>query len=254
LIEKIKVWATILILTVALTSVLAAYSFAGGQFVLAPKGPLRVALHAEGSGSASWYAVAPRVFDGSFSAELYSGMPGPFASNPAAGGTVSGARMLIGPLSIPLTSLTPNGIKFWVYHLTSIIRQPRVILVLDNGREIIGNPATTLDPSAKLICETGFACQGYASADIWVQMVPVDKWYNALASKDPVQSPVKDCYSLDHSCPLAAWQKAFPDARVIQVQVIVGFDYTIQTVYVDDVMIGDTIVLVEPETIAAADV
>jgi hypothetical protein len=252
LIEKMKVWATILILTVALTSVLAACPVAEAQ--LAPKGPVRVALHAEGSGSASWYAVAPRVFDGSFSAELYSGMPGPFASNPATGGTISGARMLIGPLSIPLTSLTPNGIKFWVYHLTQIIRQPRVILVLDNGREIIGNPATTLDPNAKLICETvGLGCQGYPSADIWVQMVPVDKWYNALASKDPLLSPLKDCYSLDHSCALAYWQKAFPDARVIQVQIVAGFDYTIQTVFIDDVMIGDTIVLVEPETIAAAD-
>jgi hypothetical protein len=51
---------------------------------------------------------------------------------------------------------------------------------------------------------------------------------------------------------MAFWQHAFPNAKVIQIQIIYGiWGSTGQIIYIDDASILGVVVPIEPETISA---
>jgi hypothetical protein len=71
---------------------------------------------------------------------------------------------------------------------------------------------------------------------------------------DPVLTPVVTCTS-SAPCALTTWQTAFPDAKVIQIQIFYGvWGTTGQTIYIDDVTIAGTLVPIEPETVSSYNV
>ena len=245
--KKKALLAAVIMLTIASTAFVA---YAGSSILLRPTGRIRVALVSRGGGYAIWQPKAPRVFEGSFSAELNSG------STP--GGSDGGA-IYIGPLSWPLSMFTPASITYWVYHVGPAVStpdqdSPYVNLVLDNGLTIEGVGA--------LPHPSGFtyqSVQGYPSANWWVQMHPEDLFYSSFATTpggppvtDPrLTGPVATC-DIHTPCPLATWKAAFPTAQVIQVQILFGlWTETGQTVCVDGVNILGLGVPIEPETIAA---
>jgi hypothetical protein len=246
--KKKTVLAAVFMLTLVSTVALVAY--AGVAFLLRPTGRIRVALVSRGDGYAIWQPKEPRVFDGSFSAELYSGTH--------SGGSDGGA-IYIGPLSSLLSNFNPARITYWVYHVGPAVTtpdqdSPYVNLVLDNGLTIEGFGA--------LPHPSGFTYQsdlGYPSANIWVQMHPEDLFYSSFATTpggppptDPrLTGPVATC-DIHTPCSLATWQGVFPTARVIQVQILFGLWTEVgQTVCVDGLAILGTSIPIEPETIAA---
>jgi hypothetical protein len=234
--------------------------------VIHPTGPVRIWLRSialgidgtgyrvpgtDGAGTATWWGRAPQVFDGSFSARLFSGH----------GGGENGGGIYIGPLDIPLSSLTESQITFWVYHQTSHTLcegpvpenecHPYVNIVLDNGRKIEGVTSVAVT-GATIIYEDD---QGFPSADIWTQMRPTDAplgggggWYTSYPD-DPVLDPVKLCTNSVGGCTLDTWKAAFSTAKVIQIQIQFGlWTGDDQIVYIDSVMIGTLVVPIEPET------
>jgi hypothetical protein len=242
--KKKALWAAILVLTAVSATVTA---YAGTLFLLTPRGRVRVALRSIGDGYARWEPTAPRVFDGSFSVRLNSGTHS---------GGADGGGIYIGPLSIPLRSLTAARITYWVYHMSTAgatpdQNSPYVNLVLDNGLTLEGVEST---PS------TGFkyqGTQGFPSADIWVQMSPQDLFYSSFAvppGDTPIDTrltgtAVANC-DIHTPCPLATWLGVFTTARVIQVQIQFGrWTETGQDICVDNVTILGMLVQIEPETI-----
>jgi hypothetical protein len=227
---KTKLIGILGILTLVFAFVLAAYA---QTFVLSPHGPVQVALYSVGGGSATWYPVEPRVYDGSYSVELYTGTT-PYQD---------GGAILIGPLDIKLKyfnySMIHHWITFWTYHRNSA-DGPYVNIVLDNGRTMEGIGSTTVSGTVKT--ETG---QGYPSADLWIQMKPLDEWYTSFTT-DPL---LKGLGNITNPVSIAAWQKAFPSANVIQIQIIYGiWGSTGQKIYIDDACINGMIVKLEPQT------
>jgi hypothetical protein len=243
--KKKALWAAILVLTAVSATVTA---YAGVTFFLTPRGRVRVALRSFGDGYARWEPNAPRVFDGSFSVRLNSGTNS---------GGADGGGIYIGPLSIPLRSLTAARITYWVYHMSTAgatpdQNSPYVNLVLDNGLTLEGVEST---PSTGFIYQ---GTQGFPSADIWVQMSPQDKWYSSFAvplgDPPPIETRLKgtavaNC-DIHTPCPLATWLSVFTTARVIQVQIFFGkWTEVGQSVCVDQVTILGMLVQIEPETI-----
>lgn len=251
MVERRVLLIALAMLIVFSTSALIVHSTSDPAFLLSPGGTLRVALHSMGGaegGNATWYPIAPRVFDGSFSALLYSG-------------TVSGdgGAILLGPVSFPLSDLTNDRITFWTYHFNNNSKQPHVNIVLDNGRTLEGKNSTTVDGSP-IKCEktgAGSGCQGYPSADIWVQMMPKDQFFTSFPA-DPVLAPVASC-TIGSPCPLATWITAFPTANVIQIQIVYDFSSVGSgfVIFIDDVAIfpnGSSIIApIEPETVSSSD-
>ena len=249
MVEKKVLWVAVIILLVLSTSALVV-SVVPPPFLLHPEGPTRVSLlHIGTTGEATWFPG--EVYDGSFSARLYSGAT---ASD--------GGLVMIGPLNFPLSDLTDDRITFWVYHLdekSPVTIHPYVNIVLDNDRVIEGVTSTSVDGST-VLCESGSGCLGYTAAEIWKQMKPSGGWYTSVdTSVDTVLAPVSSC-TLSTPCDLSKWITAFPTSKVIQIQIDFGFfgeSGFKQTVYIDDVTIspGDLtiIVLIEPETISSSD-
>jgi hypothetical protein len=229
---------TIIILAVFLMVLVSTtFVYALAPLLLAPHGSVRVALRSIGDGSATWYANAPIVYDGSFSVQLKTGT------------TASDAGAIyIGPLNMPLSTLSLSGITFWAFHGNDITMQPYVNLVLDNGRIIEGVTMTNVTGPMKDLQD-----QGYPSADLWVQMKPTDQFYTSFGLSDPLLMG-KPLGTLASPALLGAWQTAFPTAKVIQIQIIYGFwDHALGpqplplTIYID--YVG----YLEPETISSSD-
>jgi hypothetical protein len=84
-------------------------------------------------------------------------------------------------------------------------------------------------------------------------MKPLDSWYTTYTS-DPLapKSPSVTTCTISAPCTIAAWQKAFPSAKVIQIEILYGLwtNYG-QIIYIDDVSIHGMVVPIEPEVIAA---
>ena len=248
--KKKIVWASLIMLVVVSTVALAAYA---DKNDLNPNGRVRVALRSIGGGSATWYPTAPRVLDGSFSVRLFTG----------SSVNQDGGAIFIGPLGIPLHDLTPcmgyckqpisqhthtGSVTFWAYHYNDAGAHPYINLVLENGRIMEGIGSTPVASGAVVKSETG---QGYPSADIWIKMMPTDKFYTSYGSVDPVLATVSSC-TISSPCPMATWQAAFPGAKVVQIQIIYGiWGSTGQVIFIDSVTIGDMRIDMEPETIAA---
>ena len=239
--KKKAVLAAVIMLTIASTAFVA---YAGSSLLLRPIGRIRVALRSINGGSAKWFPTEPRVYDGSFSAALYTG------------GTanVDGGEILIGPLSWPLSMFTDARITFWAYHRNDPSAHPYINIILDNGRVLEGLTSTPVSAGATVISETG---QGYPSADIWIQMKPYGGWYTSFPA-DPVHVAAgTSACTLTSTCPLAFWQSKFPTARVIQVEIVYGIwalginGGTGQYIYIDNVLLLGMGVPIEPETIAA---
>jgi hypothetical protein len=257
---KKSVIAVILMLTMAFATV-SAYAYIDPSTVptISPKGPVRVALDGT-AGAATWFAKAPMVYDGSFSAQL------------SAGSDTKGAIM-IGPLSLSLSSFSnktmSKWITFWAFHWSDVggydqLHQPYVIIVLDNGRVMLGVTSVPVS-CTKVPCPAplpnSFANQGYPSADLWVQMKPTDMWYTPFPS-DPVSAKVSACTLTNletyhwTNCTMANWSKAFPTSKVIQVEIVYGLwgdlgTGPVMTIYIDDASIEGKAVPIEPETISA---
>jgi hypothetical protein len=141
---------------------------------------------------------------------------------------------------------TAARITYWAYAYNSGAGA-YINIVLDNGRTMEGIGSTSVSGAAT----TNEVAQGYPSADLWVQMKPLDKWYTDYGSVDSVLSPVASCTS-GSPCTMAFWQHAFPTAKVIQIQIIYGiWSSTGQIIYIDDVSILGVVVPIEPETISA---
>lgn len=242
--KKKALWAAVLILTAI--SAIAVTAYAGSAVsVIAPRGRIRVALRSIGDGTATWHALAPRVYDGSFSAQLQ--------------GTANagGGEILIGPMSMPLSYFQDTGVRkiaFWTYHRGDLpidpTAQPYIDIVLDNGRVMEGLTSTTVQTGATILSEA----RGYPGADIWIQMMPYGGWYTSFPT-DPVHVAAgTNVCILTSTCTMAFWQKAFPTAKVIQIEIVYG-GWTLTTdqyINIDDVSLGGMIVLVEPEVIAAS--
>jgi hypothetical protein len=249
--KKKALVAAILLLTMVFATV-SAYAFVG-TFLLTPHGPVRVALRSYAAGTATWFATAPLVHDGSFSARLYT-----------AGTADDGGGIMIGPLAEPLSSFSASRtglwppasqITFWAYHISDVggydqTHQPYINIVLDNGRVMEG--LTSVPVSVPTTSVNSLANQGYPSADLWVQMKPTDQWYTSFWSSDPVLAPVKTC-TLTSTCTMAFWQHAFPTAKVIQIEIVYGQWSTggPLSICIDDVSIHGRVVPIEPEVIAA---
>jgi hypothetical protein len=210
--------------------------------LLHPAGRIRVALRSYGSGTATWFATEPRVYDGSFSARLYAPVG-------------DGGGIMIGPLGWPLSMFADSRITFWAYHYNDAggydpTHQPYINLVLDNGRVMEGLTSRPVSPTATVTSEL---TQTYPSADLWVQMMPYGGWYTSFTT-DPVHvhAGTSGC-KLTSTCTMAVWQSAFPTARVIQIEIVYGMwgDGYGQVIYIDNVSILGMIVPIEPETISA---
>jgi hypothetical protein len=238
--KKKALWAAVLILTALSAIAFTAYADPG-VFLLTPRGRIRVALRSIGSGTATWQAVAPRVYDGSFSAQLYTT------------GASDGGEILIGPLGWPLSYFQDAKITFWTYHRGVLpidpTAQPYINIVLDNGRVMEGLTSTTVKGGAILS-----EARGYPGADIWIQMMPSGGWYTSFGTDDSVLSPVSTCL-LASTCKMADWQKAFPTAKVIQIEIVYG-NWILTTggqyINIDNVSLLGAIVPIEPEVIAAS--
>jgi hypothetical protein len=237
--KKNALWAAVLILTAISAIAVTAYA---GSAVIAPKGRIRVALRSLDDGTATWHALAPRVYDGSFSVQLKATMGG------------GGGEILIGPMAMPLSYFQDAKITFWTYHRgdpNDAIHQPYINIVLDNGRIMEGLTSTKVQPSAAILSEA----RGYPGADIWIQMMPYGGWYTSFWATDPVHAAVgTNVCKLDSTCNMAFWQSKFPTAKVIQIEIVYG-GWTLtadQTINIDNVSLGGLIVLVEPEVIAAS--
>jgi hypothetical protein len=246
MVERRVLLIALAMLIVFSTSALIVHSTSDPAFLLSPQGTVRVALQVVGSststGSATWNAIAPRVFDGAFSAKLVIG------GSPGDGGGV-----FIGPLSFPLSDLTNDRITFWVYHFDGVAN-PHVNIVLDNGRTLEGKDSTPVDSSITPKCESGAGCQVWPSANIWVQMMPTDSFTTSFPS-DPVLTAA--CAS--PPCNLATWIAGLPGTNVIQIQITFTDAAPPKgtTVFIDDVDIfpnGSSIVVpIEPETVSSSD-
>ena len=238
--RKKALWAAVLILTAISAIAVTAYAVLPVP-VIAPKGRIRVALRSLGDGTATWHAVAPRVYDGSFSVQLQGTTGG------------GGGEILIGPMAMPLSYFQDAKITFWTYHRgdpNDAIHQPYINIVLDNGRIMEGLTSTKVQTGATIKSET----QGYPSADIWIQMMPYGGWYTSFTS-DPVHVDAgTSVCTLTSTCNMAFWQSKFPTAKVIQIEIVYG-GWTLtadQYINIDNVSLGGLIVLVEPEVIAAS--
>jgi hypothetical protein len=235
---------TIAILAVFLMALVATtFAYALAPFLLAPHGSVRVALRSIGAGSATWYANAPIVYDGSFSARLDTGT------------TIDDAAAIyIGPFDMPLSGFSPSGITFWAFHWNDIIMQPYVNLVLDNGRIMEGVTSTNVTGPMN-----SFTGQGYPSADLWVQMKPTNQFYTSFPTDPVLIAAGLDTHGLSNPANMTTWQKAFPKAEVIQIQIIYGrWDPAVVTnlpltIYIDNVRIGGRLFGLEPETISSSD-
>jgi hypothetical protein len=239
--KKKAILAAVFMLTLVSTA-LVAYAIAP-PFLLRPTGRIRVALESYGhTGSATWMASEPHVYDGSFSAALYSGDD-----------SDSGSKILIGPLSTPLSSFTDARMTFWAYFYSSETgghARPFINIVLDNGRWIEGESSTPVS-GATIKNEED---QGYWSADLWVQMKPSAGWYTSYGTDPVLAGAHVDTCTLMNPCQLSTWQAAFPTARVIQIQIEYGSQATTgqgKLVFIDNAVIIGTLVPIEPETIAA---
>jgi hypothetical protein len=240
--KKHTLWAALLILTV--TSTVSFVAYAESAFVLHPAGRIRVALESYGNtGYAKWEASEPHVYDGSFSALLFSG------SN-----SNSGSKILIGPLSWPLSLFADNRITFWAYFYSSETTgyaRPFINIVLDNGRWIEGESSTSVSGAAIKNEQD----QGYWSADLWVLMKPSAGWYTSYPSAyTALGSSIGSTCTLMTPCPLSTWQTAFPTAKVIQIQIEYGSQASTgqnKIVFIDDVSILGYAVPIEPEVISA---
>jgi hypothetical protein len=249
--KKKAVLAAVLILTAVCTVAFVAY--ADPAFLLHPAGRIRVALRSYGTGTATWFATAPLVYGGSFSARL---------STP--GGGANGGGIMIGPLGWPLSMFTDGRITFWAYHITDAggydqTHQPYIDIVLDNGRVMEG--LTSKPVSVPTSTVNSLINQGFPSADLWVQMMPYGGWYTGFATAptelggstpDTVLAPVAAC-TLTSTCTMAVWQHAFPTARVIQIEILYGQWGTggAMSICIDDASILGVVVPIEPETISA---
>ncbi len=204
---------------------------------LSPSGRARVALTADGGGTATWNPEGPAVFDGSFSARL--------DSTAEAGG----AGVMIGPERIRLSTLDVDDINFWMYAFScasSAPYAPYVDFVLDNGRTMEGTSSTPANIGETVTSEVD---QGYPSANLWIQMSPVDAWYSSYAVPDPL---IPDTFALATPKTLADWQALFPDAKIIQVKIQYGYGNPNAdcTVFVDNARIRNRLIKIEPETFA----
>jgi hypothetical protein len=250
--KKKAVLAAVLVLTVVCTVAFISHGDPAAS-LLHPTGRIQVALKSYGpTGYARWEGSEPHVYDGSFSAALYTGTD-----------SDSGGKILIGPLSLPLSVFTDSRITFWAYFYSSETAgyaRPFINIVLDNGRWIEGESSTTMSGAAI----KNEVDQGYRSADLWVLMKPSAGWYTSYPG-DPALTAVSGC-TLMAPCPLSTWQAAFPTAKVIQIQIEYGSQAPTgqdKLVFIDDVSIPaappfsatmSMTVPIEPETIAAADV
>jgi hypothetical protein len=255
---KKSVIALILVLTMVFATVSAYAAVDSTVPTISPRGPVRVALRSYGAGSATWYATAPLVYDGSFSARLSTG---------ASPTDSDGGGIMIGPLSVPLSSFskgsTGSWITFWAFHISDAggydqLHQPYIDIVLDNGRVMEGVSSTPV--SVPTTSVNSFSNQGYPSADLWVQMKPTDQWYTSFPS-DPVLAKVKSCTLTNletyhwTNCTMANWtSKAFPTAKVIQVEILYGQWSGLSgamSICIDDASIHGIPVPIEPEVVAA---
>jgi hypothetical protein len=249
--KKKAVLAAVLMLIVVCTVAFVAY--ADPSFVLHPAGRIRVALRSYGSGTATWFATAPLVYDGSFSARLSTGGPAPAATD--------GGGIMIGPLGWPLVMFTDSRITFWAYHWSDAggydqLHQPYIDIVLDNGRVMEGVTSvpvscTTVPCPAPL--PDSFTNHPYPS-NLWVQMKPYGGYYTSFPT-DPVHVAAgTNLCVFGSACTMASWQHAFPTARVIQIEIIYGQWGGLagpMTIYIDNVSILGVVVPIEPETISA---
>jgi hypothetical protein len=226
-------------------SALAINAYADPTLLLHPTGRIRVALRSYGNGYAQWWPKEPQVFDGSFSVEIYTGSSG-----------TAGGIIYIGPLSWALSMFTDDRITFWTYHLDDGA-SPYVNIVLDNGRTMEGIGSWPVVPGTVINTQTGL---GFPTSDLWVQMRPaggVDghhTWYTSTGiGTDPllVSKGLDTCTS-SSPCTMAQWQKAFPTAKVIQIQILYGlWSSNNQHIFIDNVSILGVPVPLEPEDICA---
>jgi len=240
--KKKAALAAVLILTTVCTVAFVAY--ADTPFLLHPAGRIRVALRSYGSGTATWFATAPLVYDGSFSAKLYT-----------AGTASDGGGIMIGPLGWPLSMFTDSRITFWAYHWSDAggydqTHQPYIDIVLDNGRVMEG--LTSKPVYVPTTSVNSLDNQGYPSADLWVQMMPSGGYYTSFPT-DPVHVAAgpKVCV-FGSTCTMAFWQHAFPTAKVVQIEIIYGQWSTggAMSICIDDASILGVLVPIEPETIS----
>lgn len=208
--------------------------------VLKPAGKTRVALTADGGGSATWNPEAPAVYTGSFSARLDTG------EDPDEDGFAGGAGIMVGPESIRFSTFNSSTITFWMYAYSCADRTPYVDFVLDNGRTLEGTLSVPVNPADTVTSEIG---QTYPSANLWVQMQPADGWYSSFALNDPL---IPNSFASPQ--PLSAWQATFPGARVIQVKIQYGYGNQGPDaeciVFVDNARIKSRVIHIEPETFA----
>jgi hypothetical protein len=238
------VLAAVLLLTVVCTVAFVAY--ADPWWTIHPSGRIRVALRSYGSGSATWFATEPLVYDGSFSARLHT-----------EGAATDAGGIMIGPLNWPLSMFTDRGITFWAYHINDAgdydpLHQPYINIVLDNGRVMEGVSSRPVSP---YVTVHSLNTQGYPSADLWVQMMPYGGWYTSFTG-DPVHvnAGTSACtLAPGPTCTMAFWQHAFPGARVVQIEIIYGLWSTggALSICIDNVSILGAVVPIEPETISA---
>lgn len=209
---------------------------------LNPSGRERVALTADGGGTATWNPEGPAVFDGSFSARLDT------ADVADGEGNAGGAGIMIGPTRIHLSALDVDDVRFWMYAYSCADRTPYVDFVLDNGRTMEGISSVPVNVGETVESEVD---QGYPSANLWIQMMPSDAWYSSFAVPDPL---IPDTFAPETPKTLADWQALFPDARVIQVKIQYGYGNQGAdadcTVFVDKVHVRSRLIKIEPETFA----
>ena len=236
---KSKVWIGIFLISLLIpVSVIAVSALQK----LTPSGRDRVALTADGGGTATWNPEGPAVFDGSFSARLDT-------ADEAEDGSAGGAGIMIGPTNIRLSALDVDDVKFWMYAFSCADTTPYVDFVLDNGVTMEGTLSVPVNGGETVTSEVD---QGYPSANLWIQMQPVDGWYSSYAGVNPA---IPADFAPATPKALADWQAEFPNAKIIQVKIQYGYGNQGAdedcTVFVDKVRVRNRLIKIEPETFAA---